>query len=92
LTEEQKSLPRFGIPYGALVPAHVSGLLTCGKIISGTHIAMSSYRVQPIAAQTGQAAGLAAAACIDQKCMPAEIDVRKLRQSLQATGIEVERG
>lgn len=50
-----------GIPYRALVPRGVDGLLVAGKCISGTHVALSAYRVQPIMAQVGQAAGAAAA-------------------------------
>ncbi|MGI6495018.1 MAG: FAD-dependent oxidoreductase [Kiritimatiellia bacterium] len=50
-----------GIPYRALVPRGVEGLLVAGKCISGTHVALSAYRVQPIVAAVGQAAGAAAA-------------------------------
>ena len=50
-----------GIPYRALVPRGVDGMLVAGKCISGTHVALSAYRVQPIMAQVGQAAGAAAA-------------------------------
>jgi hypothetical protein len=62
---EHNQLPRTdvlaGIPYGALVPRGTEGLLIAGKSISGTHLAMSAYRVQPIMASVGAAAGIAAA-------------------------------
>ena len=51
----------YGIPFRCLIPVGVEGLLLAGRIISGTHLAASSYRVQPICAAIGEAAGLAAA-------------------------------
>jgi hypothetical protein len=51
----------YGIPYRALIPRGVEGLLVAGKHLSGTHLAMGSYRVQCILGTVGQAAGVAAA-------------------------------
>ncbi len=90
LSYDEKSLPTFGIPYGALVPEGTEGMLTCGKIISGTHIAMSAYRVQPIVAQMGQAAGLAAAMCVKGNLSPAEVSTSKLQHKLKQTGVDIE--
>lgn len=90
LTAEDKRLPLFGIPYGALVPEGTRGLMTCGKIISGTHIAMSAYRVQPIVAQMGQAAGLAAAVCVNENLSPAEVSPKIVQHKLKQTGIDIE--
>jgi hypothetical protein len=62
---EHDQLPRTpvhaGLPYRALIPRGMEGLLIAGKAISGTHLAMSAYRVQPPMASVGTAAGLAAA-------------------------------
>jgi hypothetical protein len=77
------SVARYGIPYRALVPLGVDGLLVAGKCISGTHIAMSSHRVMPIAGKTGQAAGAAAALSAEQGVQPRELDARKLREVLR---------
>ncbi len=86
LSEEERALPKFGIPYRALVPKGVDGLLVAGKIISGTHIAMSAYRVQPIVAQMGQAAGAAAAmAAAGRDTRGVSMDA--LRERLRAGGI-----
>ena len=41
LTRAQKVVPPYGIPYRSLVPKNTEGLLTAGRIISGTHIAAS---------------------------------------------------
>ncbi|MDR1683209.1 MAG: FAD-dependent oxidoreductase [Candidatus Symbiothrix sp.] len=60
MTKEEKTVPLYGIPYRSLIPLGVEGLLTAGRIISGTSLAASSYRVQPPCAAIGQAAGIAA--------------------------------
>jgi hypothetical protein len=57
LPKEIIHTPPYGIPYRSLIPLGMDGLLTAGRIISGTRLAHSSYRVQPICAGIGQAAG-----------------------------------
>ena len=93
LSREEARVPGYGIPYPALVPKDIDGLLLAGKAISGTHIAMSAYRVMPIVGSIGQAAGVASAVCIKQKRQPREIrpeDVRKiLRRKNQNLQIEL---
>ncbi|MFP4029875.1 MAG: FAD-dependent oxidoreductase [Candidatus Brocadiia bacterium] len=74
----------YGIPYRSLVPRGVDGLLVAGKHLSGTHIAMSAYRVQCILGNVGQAAGVAAALCAEQNCQPRELNSQKLLSKLQA--------
>lgn len=94
LTPEETHVPAYGIPYRALVPKGVDGLLLAGKSISGTHIAMSAYRVQPILATYSQAAGVAAAWCASNDARPRDADVPALRASLtrpeQGVVLEVE--
>jgi len=79
----------------ALVPRGVDGLLLAGKSISGTHIAMSAYRVQPILATYSQAAGIAAAWCANRRARPRDTDIAALRASLtrpgQGVACEIER-
>jgi hypothetical protein len=79
---EQTRLPLFGIPYRALLPKGVGGLLLAGKGISGSHIAMGAYRVQPILATYSQAAGVAAAWCASHDASPRDVDVAALRATL----------
>lgn len=74
----------YGIPYRALLPLDVDNLLVAGKIISGSHLAMSAYRVMPIAGAIGQAAGTAAALAAAAQIRPDEVDVEKLRRTLAA--------
>lgn len=74
--------PAYGIPYRALVPQDVDGLLLAGKAISGTHIAMSAYRVMPIVGSIGQGAGVAAALCAKAGARPRDMDPEEIRAVL----------
>ncbi len=74
---------RYGIPYRALVPRSVDGLLAAGKCMSGTHIAQSSFRVQPIVGSAGQAAGVAAALCVGHHQQPRRLDPQQVRELLR---------
>jgi hypothetical protein len=72
----------FALPYEALVPAGVDGLLVCEKNISVSHIANGATRLQPVVLNIGQAAGMAAALCVEQTCQPRALPVRSLQKAL----------
>ncbi|MBT9310660.1 FAD-dependent oxidoreductase [Leptothoe kymatousa] len=72
----------FAIPYRALVPATVDGLLACDKNISVTHIANGATRLQPVVLNIGQAAGAAAALCVQHQVQPRGLSVSRLQQTL----------
>jgi FAD dependent oxidoreductase len=72
----------FTIPYEALVSNSVSNLLACEKNISVSHIANGSTRLQPLVMNIGQAAGMAAALCIELSCQPQDLSVRTLQEKL----------
>lgn len=72
----------FTIPYRALVPTSTDGLLVCEKNISVSHMANGATRLQPLVLGIGQAAGMAAALCVEQSCQPRELDVRSLQDAL----------
>jgi hypothetical protein len=72
----------YGIPYRSLVPLGVDNLLVVGKHMSGSHIAMASYRVQCLLGQIGQAAGVAAALCAKMECLPRQLDFADLKPLL----------
>ncbi|MEB3294974.1 MAG: FAD-dependent oxidoreductase [Synechococcales bacterium] len=72
----------FTIPYGAIVPALVDGLLVCEKNISVTHMANGATRLQPLVLGIGQAAGMAAALAIEQQCPPRHLPVRSVQNAL----------
>jgi len=82
-------LPTYAIPYRCLVPQKINGLLMAGRCISASHEAMSAFRVIPIVAAIGEAAGAAAALCSHKNCQPRELDSKELRKNLIASGCEV---
>lgn len=77
----------YTIPYGCLVPEVVDGLLLAGRCISGTHLAHANYRVMPICANMGQAAGIAAALCCVRGIQPRVLDVSQLQAELLHQGV-----
>lgn len=78
----------YTIPYGCLVPETINGLLLAGRDISGTHMAHANYRVMPICANMGQAAGIAAAICAKNDIQPREVDVTLLQKRLLENGVK----
>ncbi|MGI6316314.1 MAG: FAD-dependent oxidoreductase [Christensenellales bacterium] len=78
----------YTIPYRCLIPAKVDGLLLAGRNISGTHIAHSNYRVMPICANMGQAAGIAAALCARDNIMPRDLNVGAVQKVLLENGVQ----
>ena len=63
----------FQIPYGALVPEKIDGLLAAEKNISVSRIVNGATRLQPVTMLTGQAAGAAAALAVQRKVQPRDL-------------------
>ncbi len=74
----------FTIPYRSLIPMTINGFLTCEKNISVSHMANGATRLQPLVLGIGQAAGMAAALCVEQGCEPRDLSVRSLQNALLA--------
>lgn len=70
----------YTIPYGALVPEKIDGLLLSGRNISGTHMAHSSYRAMPICLGIGEAGGAAAAIAVKSGREVREITAEEIRK------------
>ncbi len=79
----------YTIPYRALIPKGLEGLLLAGRDISGTHKAHSNYRVMPICVNIGQGAATAAVEAIRAGVPLREVDIAKVHASLAAQGVEV---
>ena len=90
ITLKERIIPAYGIPYRSLVPNAVDGLLLAGKIISGSHLAMSAYRVMPIVGSIGQAAGVAAALCVQRNIQPRHLDPQNLRSVLRKQHVQID--
>jgi hypothetical protein len=78
--------PEFQIPYGSLVPSKVENVLAAGRCISTDFETGDITRLIPVCWVTGQAAGLAAALCIQNKCKPRDVNVAKLQDLLKQQG------
>ncbi|PSB32347.1 FAD-dependent oxidoreductase [Chlorogloea sp. CCALA 695] len=72
----------FTIPYSCLVPVETDGLLACEKNISVSHVANGATRLQPVVMNIGQAAGMAAALCVELGCQPRDLPISKLQNAL----------
>ena len=81
----------YDIPYSAMTPLRSTNLLTAGRCISGTHVAMSSYRVMRICMAMGQAAGAAAyLLCQEGLDETRALDPQKIREHLKMRGVDLE--
>jgi hypothetical protein len=80
----------YQIPYRALLPQGVGGLIAAGRCISVDRDALGSTRVGATCAATGQAAGVAAAIAAAAKVQPHEVDVPTLRARLVSQGAIVD--
>ena len=72
----------YDIPYRALVPENVDGMLVAGRCISCDPIAGNTMRLLVPCLVTGQAAGIAAAIAAQDGCQPREVAIEKLRAAL----------
>jgi 2-polyprenyl-6-methoxyphenol hydroxylase-like FAD-dependent oxidoreductase len=79
--------PNVSIPYGALVPARLDGLLACGRHISCDKNSHGFMREIPQCWVTGQAAGTAAALAVAQGVAPRAVDVAALQAALLRQGV-----
>jgi FAD dependent oxidoreductase len=75
----------FQIPLGAMIPVRVENVLPGGKNLGVTHITNGAFRVHPVEWNIGEAAGILAIFCLDQKRMPREVrNQEKLLADFQA--------
>jgi ribulose 1,5-bisphosphate synthetase/thiazole synthase len=78
--------PEFQIPYGCLVPAKIENLLAAGRCVSSEFQVADVLRLIPICWVTGQAAGIAAALSIKDRCKPRNVNIAKLQNNLRRQG------
>ncbi len=79
----RKPGPAWEIPYGALVPAQVGGILAAGRCIDSRGDAWQVTRVIPPAALTGQAAGIAAGLSIRLGVDPCQVPAAQVQAEMQ---------
>jgi hypothetical protein len=81
--------PVYYIPYSCLIPKNKEGILMAGRHISATSTAESSFRMIPILASIGQAAGTAAALSVREGRGTREVDIEYLKAKLIEDGIKL---
>lgn len=76
----------YGVPYRSLVPVEIDQLLMAGRCISADSTAAGAVRVMPPCMAMGQAAGIAAALSIQNKCTVRNCDTDLIRSTLKDYG------
>ncbi|MCX7044721.1 MAG: FAD-dependent oxidoreductase [Candidatus Sumerlaeota bacterium] len=80
------------VPYRAILPEKIEGLLVAGRCISATHIAASAGKSMGNCMASGHAAGLSAAMSGAKGCQPRELSVKELQSALRADGVDLTLG
>lgn len=71
----------FQVPYGAMIPKHVDGLLV-PVALSATHVAFSAVRMDPTWMALGQAAGTAAVLAVRQDVGVRQVPIKSIQSEL----------
>jgi len=72
----------YEIPFRAMLPKDVDGVIVAGRCISADHNAHGTVRIMGCVLSQGEAAGTAAALCIRQKKNPKELQGSELKRML----------
>ena len=75
------------MPYRALIPVKMEGLLVAGRSFSSDMDANNMSNLIPHCIATGQAAGTAAAMALDQGISPRKLDYKTLQKALTEQGV-----
>ena len=76
----------YQIPYRCLLPKDISGLLVAGRCLSADHDAHASVRSMGQCMAMGQAAGIAAKICIQNKKTTQYISIRDIKDEIRSIG------
>ena len=81
--EVSRCIDTYPIPYRCIYSKNIRNLLFAGRNISVTHIAHGTIRVQGTLAVLGEAAGTAAALCVQQALTPRQLGQQAIGQLQQ---------
>ncbi|KAJ5619150.1 hypothetical protein N7510_003134 [Penicillium lagena] len=76
----------YTVPYGVMVPNTPVSNLLAPVPVSATHVGFSTLRMEPCWMALGQAAGIAAALCLDKNVSAENVDIEKLQCELLDQG------
>lgn len=79
----------FHVPYGILVPREVENLLVVGRAVAGDRMSHTATRQMVCCCVTGQGAGVAAAASIEQDTTCRSVDIGDVQTRLEAQGVRL---
>jgi len=79
----------YEIPYRCLLPQNAEGLIIAGRCISSDQQSYESWRAMSPVMCIGEAAGTAAALCVETGKSPKQVDVSLLRARLINQGAEI---
>ena len=82
----------YHVPYRSILPEKVDGLLTAGRCISASHVAMAAGKSMGNCVATGHAAGIAAAMSAKKGIVPREVKVAQLQDALREDGVDLDVG
>jgi hypothetical protein len=77
------------MPWRCLVPLKAEGLLVAGRCASATQIGATAGRSMGNMMAMGQAAGVGAAQCVQDRTTPRKVDPRKIREKLKAMKLDL---
>lgn len=72
----------YEIPFRAMLPKDMDGVIVAGRCISADHNAHGTVRIMGCVLSQGEAAGTAAAMCVKESKPPRELDGKKLKDIL----------
>ncbi len=77
------------IPYRAMLPKKVKGLLVTGRAIGGDRIAHAATRNMACCAVAGQGAGVAAAVAVRARCELSAVNIEAVQVELERQGVRI---
>lgn len=80
----------YGVPYRCLIPQKIDNMLIAGRCLSASSDAAGAVRVMPPCMAMGQAAGIAAALCLQSGIAPRKLNVQDLLKQLRKAGAFLE--
>ena len=84
--DENESPTCYQIPFRALVPQNSANLVVAGRLLDADAQAFGGARVMVNCNQMGEAAGVAAFLCLQNRSAPSQLDAPALRSTLNAGG------
>jgi ribulose 1,5-bisphosphate synthetase/thiazole synthase len=86
LSENQLKVPPYQVPLRSLIAKDGKNLMMAGRCFSSDQLALSSARVSTTCSMMGQAAGIAAAMSVAEKCDPRNLQFTSVRREVEKRG------